>query len=124
VRPEALIAAEEPTSALLLASARLIATAAPMVAELPGGARAAADPSALARASVFAVETRLTVPPVFRVTAPKDASDRVLAMLTAIAAATLIAPSGVCAGGVVGAGPEPPPAGATVSPKDRWALAC
>src|SRR5690348_8305538 len=93
------------TVAVLVTFARLIETAAPIAS---GGARAAvAVPSAFAFASVSALD-HTVIPPAPTVTpVGMDALEVVLAMLTAMAAATLIVPPEVCAGGVAGSEPLP-----------------
>jgi hypothetical protein len=66
-----------------------------MLAAPTGGARAAADPSAFEAAEVFEEALRLTAPVVVREIPSTEASDRELVMVTATAAATVRAPSGV-----------------------------
>src|ERR1700687_1782034 len=107
-----------PTSALVETLARLMATAAPILAEPVGGARAAAEPSPVAATAAFDAATRLTTLPALIVKPLTEASVLELVMLIAMAAATVIGPSGVPGGGV-GAMPEVPPVCAWPSAKLR-----
>ena len=117
-RPSEVTLPPDGTVARTVTFARSIATAAPM----PTEPLVTALPSAVAFASVSDVAFRLTMPPATRPPRPAVADELVLAMFTAMAAATLTGVPEVVAGGVV-APPEPEPPG-TESPRLRCAAVC
>jgi hypothetical protein len=93
-------------TAVFATFARLIATPAPIVTDVP----LVADPSAEAAASVFADDATVTRPPDVNTTfvPTNDANELVVARLIPTAAATLTLPPDVDADGVVVV-PEPFP---------------